>query len=88
MAEVEHRTVVIVGAGPAGTTCARRLAEADVDVLVLERREVVGHPAQCGECIPNWGEVIGTFAGLDDHAWLEETFDAVSYTHLTLPTKA
>ena len=44
MAEVEHRTVVIVGAGPAGTTCARRLAEADVDVLVLERREVVGHP--------------------------------------------
>ena len=75
MADVEHRTVIVIGAGPAGTTCARRLAEANVDVLVLERREVVGHPAQCGECIPNWGEVIGTFAGLDDHAWLEETFD-------------
>ena len=75
MAEVEHRAVIVIGAGPAGTTCARRLAESGIDVLVLERREVVGHPAQCGECIPNWGEVIGTFAGLDDHAWLEETFD-------------
>ncbi|MGB1623833.1 MAG: FAD-dependent oxidoreductase, partial [Candidatus Poseidoniaceae archaeon] len=62
MAEVEHRTVIVIGAGPAGTTCARRLAESGVDVLVLERREVIGHPAQCGECIPNWGEVIGTFA--------------------------
>ena len=43
MADVEHRTVIVIGAGPAGTTCARRLAEANVDVLVLERREVVGH---------------------------------------------
>lgn len=75
MAEVEHRSVIVVGAGPAGTTCARRLAEAGVDVLVLERREVVGHPAQCGECIPNWGEIVGTFRGLDDHAWLMDVFD-------------
>ena len=62
--DVEHREVIIVGAGPAGTTCAQRLAEENVDVLILERRAIVGNPAQCGECIPNWGEVVGTFHGI------------------------
>lgn len=42
---------------------------------MLERRHVVGNPAQCGECIPNWGEVIGTFRHLEDHAWLREYFE-------------
>ena len=57
----EHHQVIIIGAGPGGTTCARKLAENGIDVLIIERRDVIGNPAQCGECIPNWGEVIGTF---------------------------
>lgn len=73
--EVEHRQVIVVGAGPAGSAAAQRLAEAGVDVLVLERRTVVGNPAQCGECIPNWGEVIATFHHLDDHDWLKTYFE-------------
>ncbi len=73
--EVEHRTVIIVGAGPAGSAAAQRLAEDGVDVLVLERRSVVGNPAQCGECIPHWGEVVGTFRNIDDHQWLKTYFD-------------
>jgi digeranylgeranylglycerophospholipid reductase len=72
---IEHRTVIIVGAGPAGSAAAQRLAESGVDVLVLERRNIVGNPAQCGECIPNWGEVVGTFRNLDDHLWLKTYFD-------------
>ena len=42
---------------------------------MLERRSIVGNPAQCGECIPNWGEVIGTFHHLEDHEWLKTYFD-------------
>lgn len=72
---VEHRQVIVVGAGPAGSACAQRLAESGLDVLMLERRTVVGNPAQCGECIPHWGEVVGTFKHLDDHAWLKQYFD-------------
>ena len=75
MKKIEHRSVIIIGAGPGGSSAAKRLAEQGVDVLVLERREIVGNPAQCGECIPNWGEVVGTFSGIDDDEWLIELFD-------------
>lgn len=73
--DVQHRSVIVVGAGPAGSAAAQRLAEEGIDVLVLERRTVVGNPAQCGECIPNWGEVVGTFRHIDDHQWLISYFD-------------
>ena len=73
--EPEHRQVIVVGAGPAGSAAAQRLAEEGLDVLVLERRSIVGNPAQCGECIPNWGEVVGTFKHLDDHDWLKTYFE-------------
>ena len=35
----EHREVLVVGAGPGGSSAAKRLAEADVDVLMIERRD-------------------------------------------------
>ena len=40
-------SVVIVGAGPGGLACARLLAEHGLDVLVLERKNVIG-PKVCG----------------------------------------
>ena len=72
--EIKHRQVIVIGAGPAGAACAQRLAEDGVDVLMIERRSIIGNPAQCGECIPNWGEVVGTFANLEDHQWLYDYF--------------
>ncbi len=38
----EKKKVVIVGAGPGGLATAMQLANADYDVTILERREVVG----------------------------------------------
>ena len=72
--EIKHRQVIVIGAGPAGAACAQRLAEDGLDVLMIERRSIIGNPAQCGECIPNWGEVVGTFANLEDHQWLYDYF--------------
>jgi digeranylgeranylglycerophospholipid reductase len=39
--------VIIVGAGPAGTMCASLLEESDLDVLVIEKKSIIGVPVQC-----------------------------------------
>lgn len=41
--------VVVVGAGPAGAMTARTLAEAGVEVLLVEKRPEIGVPVRCGE---------------------------------------
>jgi geranylgeranyl reductase family protein len=44
--------ILVVGAGPAGSTAAREAALAGARVLMVERRETVGVPVQCAEYIP------------------------------------
>jgi digeranylgeranylglycerophospholipid reductase len=44
---MESADVLVVGAGPAGSTVARRLASRGRSVLVLEEHAKVGHPVQC-----------------------------------------
>jgi digeranylgeranylglycerophospholipid reductase len=41
--------VVIVGAGPAGSTVARHAAQAGLSVLALDKRKAIGNPVRCGE---------------------------------------
>lgn len=41
--------VVVIGAGPSGSICARDLARAGYSVLLCEKRPVVGVPVRCGE---------------------------------------
>ena len=40
---------VIIGAGPAGTACARKLAENGFSVKVYDKRAEIGAPKRCGE---------------------------------------
>lgn len=44
--------VLIIGAGPAGSSAARATAEKGLKVVVVERRSVVGIPVRCAEYIP------------------------------------
>jgi len=44
--------VLVVGAGPAGSSAARAAAQAGASVIVVERRPVVGRPVRCAEYIP------------------------------------
>ena len=41
--------VIIVGAGPAGSACSKRLAENGFSVKIYDRREELGVPVRCGE---------------------------------------
>jgi digeranylgeranylglycerophospholipid reductase len=44
--------VLVIGAGPAGSTAARFAAQKGVRVLLLERREIIGLPVRCAEYVP------------------------------------
>jgi digeranylgeranylglycerophospholipid reductase len=48
---VNDYDVVVVGAGPAGTSTARWAARNGARVLVVEKRQEIGSPVRCGEGI-------------------------------------
>jgi geranylgeranyl reductase family protein len=43
--------VIVVGAGPAGSSAAEVLAESGIGTIILERKQTVGIPNHCGEGI-------------------------------------
>lgn len=49
--------VIVVGAGPAGSTAARYAAAGGAKVLMLEKDRDVGYPVRCGEAVSHEGVV-------------------------------
>ena len=49
--------VIVVGAGPAGSTAARYAAVGGASVLMLEKDRDVGYPVRCGEAVSHEGVV-------------------------------
>lgn len=49
---MESCDVLVVGLGPAGGAAALAAAEAGLRVIALERRDEIGRPVQCAECVP------------------------------------
>ncbi len=49
--------VIVVGAGPAGSTAARYAAGGGASVLMLEKDRDVGYPVRCGEAVSHEGLV-------------------------------
>ncbi|HAP37217.1 MAG TPA: hypothetical protein DCQ28_15280 [Bacteroidetes bacterium] len=47
--------VIVVGAGPAGSTAARYAAAGGAKVLMLEKDRDVGYPVRCGEAVSHEG---------------------------------
>ncbi|GAB6065906.1 NAD(P)/FAD-dependent oxidoreductase [Aquifex pyrophilus] len=44
--------VLVVGAGPGGSTAAYRLAQGGAKVLLVDTRKEIGYPVQCAEFVP------------------------------------
>ena len=49
--------VIVIGGGPAGSTTARYIAEGGCEVLVIDGRDPIGTPLQCGELVPTNDEM-------------------------------
>lgn len=43
--------VLVVGAGPAGSSAARAAAEAGAHTILIDKKKEIGVPVQCGEGI-------------------------------------
>jgi digeranylgeranylglycerophospholipid reductase len=53
----ESYDVVVIGAGPAGSTAARFAAAGGASVLLLEKDRDVGYPVRCGEAVSHEGVI-------------------------------
>jgi digeranylgeranylglycerophospholipid reductase len=51
------RDVIVIGGGPAGSTVARYAADGGANVLVIDGRDPIGTPLQCGELVPSNDEM-------------------------------
>lgn len=69
--------VVVVGAGPSGSLCARNLARAGYAVLLCEKRPVVGVPVRCGEA-------TGPVKRLSDFMTVNEDYIETHFTGVIL----
>jgi digeranylgeranylglycerophospholipid reductase len=58
--------VIVVGAGPAGSTAARYAARRGLKVLLLDKRREIGVPVQCGEYVAEDNEVRTIFPTVTD----------------------
>ena len=50
----EPYDIVIIGAGPAGSSAAKAAAQQGAKVLLIDRRQRLGIPVQCAEFVPQW----------------------------------
>lgn len=50
----ETYDIVIVGAGPAGSSAAQAAAQRGAKVLLIDRKQRIGVPVQCAELVPQW----------------------------------
>lgn len=64
--------VIVVGAGPAGSTAARFAAEKGAKVLLLERRAEIGIPVLCGEGV---SQRIDRWNILESKRWIANKLD-------------
>ena len=68
--------VVVVGAGPAGSTVARTVAERGLSVLILEKRQEIGNAVRCAEGVGS--ESLLEFLPPDPH-WISATIESAYY---------
>lgn len=77
MKGMESLDAIVIGAGPAGSIAALRLAESGRSVLLAEKRETVGSPVRCAEATgPR--EEIARFVPLKEE-WIASDIDGARF---------
>lgn len=69
--------VVVVGGGPAGLIAAREAADADLDVVLVERDRAIGAPVRCGEGVGSRG--LSEFISPEGASWVARRITRVIF---------
>jgi len=51
---VKSYDILVIGAGPAGSTAAQASAKRGLNVLLIEKKQRIGIPVQCAELVSQW----------------------------------
>ena len=49
-----HCDILIIGAGPAGSSAGIELAKTNLNILIIDKRVSIGEPLQCAEYVPKF----------------------------------
>jgi digeranylgeranylglycerophospholipid reductase len=71
--------IIVIGAGPAGSVCARKLAEKGYDILLCEKKPIVGVPVRCGEATGNRGR-LAAFTEINEKYIETDVHGVILYT--------
>jgi digeranylgeranylglycerophospholipid reductase len=74
---VGQADVVVVGGGPAGLIAAREAADADLDVVLVERDRAIGAPVRCGEGVGSRG--LSEFISPEGASWVARRITRVIF---------
>ncbi|MFG0319133.1 MAG: phytoene desaturase family protein [Planctomycetota bacterium JB042] len=83
--ETRTRDVVVVGGGHNGLACAAYLAKAGLDVLVLERRHVLGGAAVTEEVFPGFQFSVCSYVVSLLRSWIVRDLDLARHGLRILP---
>lgn len=57
MTPEEYYDIIVIGAGPAGSTAAKYAAGTGASVLMVDKKKDIGFPIQCGGFLPHYDEL-------------------------------
>lgn len=66
--------LIIVGAGPSGSSAARAAALKGIKVLLIDQKQRIGFPVQCAELVSQW---ISTHASFDSNAVIQSVDEMI-----------
>ena len=68
---MESYDILVIGAGPAGSSVAMAAAKSGLSVLVVEKRAEIGSPKRCGEGLSK--SALGRMGLEPDSSWIRRT---------------
>jgi digeranylgeranylglycerophospholipid reductase len=76
VSKIDFYDIVVIGAGPAGSSAALSAVKRGANVMMIDRRQRIGVPVQCAEFVPQW---ISRYVNFSPSCVLQKIETMVTY---------